>query len=209
MESRRVLAVLVLLMIGVFACAPQDPLTPNAKEQQRLDAQLERVFAGIEAPQADRDAVRATHQLAYWIRSYQASTGHYPLSERLADSNFVQVFVFGNDSRVDYDNPVNIHRDDFLTDLRAVLGKGVELPMDPDPTDDRGLYYSTNGRGYTVACDVVSPVNGGEMVTAEHGQYRVASYSSSILPIHDFGAILNGQVTSLPPVQWRDPLARE
>jgi hypothetical protein len=204
MQSRNFVALALAATVS-FGCAPHDPLTPTAKEQKQLDAQVERVFAGIDAPEADREAVQAVHRLAYWIRSYHAKTDRYPLADHVGDVTFVQVVVYGNDSYVDYDNPVNLPRDLLLEDLRAVLGNAVDLPEDPDPTDPWGLHYSTSGRGFVVACDLQSPVNGGEMVSEDQAQYRVASYANDTLPILDFEAILTGKLASLPPVHWRDP----
>lgn len=203
-KSRQVVFWIAVGQLLACGGGNRDPLVPNEKEQARLDAQYERVFAGVEADAADREAVRALHQFAYWIEAYHDETDRYPLSDRLDGTiNFVQTFVFGDDSNIDFEKRVNLRREELLADLRSVFGPELTLPVDPDPTDYRAMHYSTGGRGYTVAVDVLAPVNGGEMTTSTTGQYRLASYESEQIPIHRFAAILDGTTTSMPPCVWR------
>jgi hypothetical protein len=206
--------VLVLLTLAVNSCATRDPRVPSAAEQKQLDRQLARVFAGL-TPQdasqwaADRTAVEQLHLLCYWIRSYHELVGEYPLASHLSEErSWVQTFVYGDDTHIDYTNPINRPTRELIAELREVLGDDLELPADPDPSSWHGMHYSTSGRGFAAGVDIYHPVNGGEMVTAEHCQYRVASYKGSTVPMHAFEAILSGELTQLAPVQWRDPSQR-
>ena len=194
-----------------LACAPaKDPLTPSPAERSALNAQFDRVFAGITpldaaSWDADRNAVRALHLFCYWVESYHALTQRYPLADRVQDGSWVQSFVYGNDSQVDYTNPANILGAELLADMRAVLGPALRFPIDANESDGFGLYYTTSGSGFLASVDLRHPVNGCEMVEAERGQYRLASYASEAGPIHAFAGVLSGAGGALPEAAWRDP----
>jgi len=201
--------VLICVAVGqILACAAadRDPLVPTEEEQARLDAQFERVFAGVEASQADREAVRSLHQFAYWVEAYHDIEARYPLSDRLdGEVSFVQTMVYGDDSGIDFEERVNLRRSELLAELQRLFGPELNLPVDPDAGDYHGMHYSTSGPSYIVAVDLGAQVNGGEMTMADMGQYRLASYSSEQIPIHHFRSILDGTTTSMSPVRWRDP----
>jgi hypothetical protein len=198
----RIGSLFILVALVVVGCGSGDLSTPSPEEQLQIQAQYDRVFAGIDAPEADRAGVRAVHQLAYWAHTYHEVAHHYPLDDRLGnDRDYVQVFVFGDDTLSDPTKDENIAPETFLAELREVLGDNVVLPSDPVANDFKGLYYSTNGMSFMAACDLSTPVNGGEMATPDYGQYTVASYA--------IGAILHGEITSLPPAVWRIPSMAE
>jgi len=198
---------LVLFALLAAACGSGDRAVPSEEEQAQMDAQFAKVFDGIDATEADREGVKAAHLVAYWVRNYHHVEGHYPLAEKLEENglDYVETRLYGTNIYADDAKPEFVQRMAFFAELREVLGESVVPPQDPDPQDLQGLHYSTVGISFMVACDLESPVNGGEMATDTYGQYSVASYTGESPPIHDIEKILAGEIAALGPAEWRIP----
>jgi hypothetical protein len=191
-----VVATVGLLASLLASCGGGGP-TP-AEITRRLDAHIEKVFAGVVANDAaqlaaDRQRVRDVHAIAALVEDYKTRTGRYPLVG--PDGAMKNVVIapwlprHRNETTVDFDT--------FAGDLKAVLGAGLHIPFDPDNNaeSEKVYVYSTLGTGYGVAAGLHHHVAFSERVMGDHVQYRVGSREDVVLPILEYGKLVAGTST--------------
>lgn len=203
------LAQTIILIILVFPACKKSPSTDSSQKKKTgssftekqietaLQAQFDSVFADlkIEDPSAfemDQQRVRDIHQIARLCAAYKNKAGHYPL---VTPEGSMKNAIMVPDKEARQKSDVTFN--DFVSDLKAVLGDDIIVPIDPAPGESgRYIYsYSAYGKGYAAAAYLYHHAPYSEKLGDHYCQYRVGSRENTQLPILEFNKIIDGTST--------------
>lgn len=189
-------ALTVLLIISILPACKKH-LSPEEKTTSALQAQFDLVFTDIKiedqaAYEADQQRVRDVHAIARLAAAYHEKAGHYPLVNPEGSMKNA-IMAPGQEARQKSD----VTYEDFVSELKKVLGEDIVVPTDPAP-GDKGSFsysYSAYGRGYTTAAILYHHTPFSEKMNEHYCQYRVGSMENKDLPILQFSKIVEGTST--------------
>ena len=185
----------LLIVLAFPAC--KKGLSPEEKITNALQAQYESVFADLKiedqaAFEADQQRVRDVHAIARLADAYNQKAGHYPLVTPEGSMKNV-IMIAGKEAR----QKTDVTYEDFVADLKKVLGEDITVPTDPAPGDNGAFSYSYSayGQGYTTAAMLYHHTPFSEEILSHSCQYRVGSAENTQLPILQFSKLVDGTST--------------
>lgn len=188
---------LTVLLIIILLPACKKSLSPEEKITTALRAQFDSVFTDVEiedqaAYVADQQRVRDVHAIARLAAAYHEKAGHYPLVNPEGSMKNA-IMVPGQEAR----QKTDVSYEDFVSELKKVLGEGITVPTDPSPGDKISFSYSYSayGQGYAAAAILYHHTPFSEKMSDHYCQYRVGSIENKDLPILQFSKIVDGTST--------------
>lgn len=199
----------IFLIALVFPACTKSPSTgstgkknaeSNFTEEQietELKSHFDSVFADLKienqaAFEMDQQRVRDVHQIARLAAAYHEKAGHYPLVTPEGSMKNA-IMAPGQKAR----QKTDVTYEDFVSELKKILGKDITVPTDPSPGEGGSFSYSYSayGQGYTTAAILYHHAPFSEKMGEHYCQYRVGSMENKDLPILQFSKIVDGTST--------------